>query len=351
MKETTKIYRQMILALAGPVLLAAGCSKLPPEETSSPAAGQPISFSVAPASLPCSDASDAPTRSIYRGKTEDYVGDYQTIDWVPGDKIRVYSPDCTVSGGTRHWADYIVTPSDENGRIGIVPANGLVWGEPGTYRFYCIYPSPETEEEDFPEGANGTVRWTIPRTQTAKPTLDAPMIYGREFTYTGSEKEVRLESLTCMFTAFEFDLKTNSEEVVTLNSITLSSSSDQLAGPGRAEFHDGEDFTYYWDSDGSSSYYKVSLACGQTLPVRCNTYVYRRSTLSNMSLTIDCTSQGVTKQFRMDLKKNGEWLSFAHHQKHLIKGLVTPIFAEVAVFNAQAGEWQTFTSTNTVLNF
>lgn len=348
------------LALAGAFIVSMGCSKMPsgvyPRE-----AGHPVVFGIDASAQGGNEDEEwtsvqveepADTRTVYRGKAEDYDGTIQPIDWVAGDKIRIYSPECTnsnVAGGSRHWADYVVTPTPDNlslGKLTNAQPNGLVWGDPGTYHFYGVYPSPGTEEADDAH-TSGALSYSLPSTQPQDELMKWASMFARTtVTTTDSVQEVTLSFSPC-FTAFEFDLLGNPD--VTIKSVQLTSTVS-IWGVGGVHAN-GNVYWNNYTSGGNVTHRTVTVPCDTPLPMRCTAFTLKRQSLGQLTLTITCSYQGTVRKFSLPLKRNGEFIEFASGKKHLFKGVLTPNMAQVTIFNAAVGEWETLTSTDTVLGY
>ena len=127
------------LLVAGAFLLA-GCQKGGFRENGT---GTDVSFRAS--------TSQTNTKAAYSGQEYPDGGKtYERIDWESGDAIRIYSNEAVQRYQELNWADYVVktvaSPTDRYSSASIAPseANGLVWGDPGTYHFYGVYPASAT---------------------------------------------------------------------------------------------------------------------------------------------------------------------------------------------------------------
>ena len=118
------------------------------------------------------------TKTSYSGELIGTTTKYERIDWVNGDRIRIYSPEATHRYETsRHWSDYNIDASsieiNENDRkeslakiVNDPNQHGLVWGDEGSYSFYAFYPSPtKTGVYTGLAMTNNTVTAPLPSTQ------------------------------------------------------------------------------------------------------------------------------------------------------------------------------------------
>lgn len=154
-----KILPFVISALA--VLSTASCTKLP--GFFSRAFGSTIVFG-------SSKNSGSDTRVAYSGVVG--ANKYERIDWVAGDKLRIYCPEA--SEPSVHYADYVITSgsvssygtSGSSAKIEIEPGkSGLKWGEPGMHHFASLYPAPGTGVDGTAVKENA-VTCVIPQVQT-----------------------------------------------------------------------------------------------------------------------------------------------------------------------------------------
>ena len=357
----------LLLVLAGTLLVASGCQK----QTYSREAGQPVVFSVG--TEPGADDSlgegsegveeEALTRVAYRGNAEDYNtsdNNTQPIDWVSGDKIRIFSQECTRPYGGQNWADYTVTLKEttttgSKGTLSNVQPNGLVWGGDGTYHFWGIYPSPETDSDDA-GFSDGKLKWNIPQSQDASTRI--PMVaLVTTISKSGGSTPINLTFIPA-FTSFEFLLEGNGNE--TLDYIELTSSVS-IYGTGSITLSNNRWNWTNWSFVGGGAAHRTvryTFPEGTTLssaPTRCRVYTYRRQgyNMGDIQLTIARTYGGKQYKHRLDLKKaNGDWLTFSGSgQKHLIKGLLLPNLTQLTVFDAATGQWETVVHDGTVVNY
>ena len=332
--------------VASVLLLAAGCGRQNPDAPDgrySRRTGDPVVFSVG-------SNYDAPTRTHYRD--EDVSGGFQHIDWVQGDRIRIYCPQTSLRYESDiHWADYSVTPvpgTPERGTLSSVLPNGLVWEESGIdYSFYSVYPSPAGTDPH--SGLTGTFNFSMPAAQTVPGLMDnAFMTAATKVNISSDEDAVRLDFYPA-FTAFEFRL-TGEEEEVTLNSITLTSTSTPLTGAFRVVYS-GTTASYTCTGTGKSVTlnFPSGTVLSQARPVTC-TLLTMPDTATDLKLTLVRTYKGtaVTNSLALNYA-NGTPLSFAARKKHILKGLVTPIILQLTTFDVTTGSWQTWTHGDTAL--
>lgn len=233
--------RNLFLLLAGATLLVAGCNKQNPFGGNySREAGKPVVFGVGSQKME--------TRTVYGDVKTENSKKIQDINWVEGDKIRIYSTEATRLSGNQpeQWADYTVTPiasTLNKGTLTNVQEYGLAWGTSGTYHFFGMYPSPGTTEAAVPAGTNGAFSFTMPATQLVTDEMEyAFMTAATEVTTTADDNAVELFFYPA-YTAFQFDL-TADEDDVTLLDFTLSALGDgapALTGAFQVNWMDDSD--------------------------------------------------------------------------------------------------------------
>ena len=251
-----KAFSKTLLLLAGMNLLLAGCQKGGTQDGTRKA----VRF----------------TAESYSVATKTGYGQYvsaenwQSIDWVNGDQIRITSPEATHRYDVnRHYAEYKVknasqgpspgktgNPSkaelynagieDPDNDPGIsnpsenvdANVNGLVWGDATTYHFFSIYPSPAINTGvSFPikSGDYNVAELPIPNVQGF--TREGPgMVLKPDMKYadlgasvqTGANADVELV-FKPLFTAFEITLDCESDALL-LRKVELNSDSKAMAG-------------------------------------------------------------------------------------------------------------------------
>lgn len=231
-----------IILLACVMSLLAGC------ETTFEQKGRDVKFTA-------SSRGSVSTKTAYGDETTD---GYAIIEWIADDRIRIYSPNTTYLIGSEGSAevvvgagdgqteydvvydDYTLVPGDiTNGHIhnatlenvqssSNTDGRGLYWnvsgGASGQANFYSAYPT-NVGISWYSGGLSFDVN--IPNDQdpfaeTPKPQFNTLPLLAMQSGVT-SGQSVNLEFYPA-FSAFEFNLK--SEDLITLNSFTLETSSD-----------------------------------------------------------------------------------------------------------------------------
>lgn len=335
-----------LLLIPGAILLFAGCNKQNSMDQHSRQAGTPVVFNI---------GANAETRTVYGDFKSTGGTKIQDINWVNGDRIRVYSPEAKRNAGSQpeQWADYVVTPTASDptrGTLSNVQPIGLSWNTDGTYHFYSVYPSPETVEEAVPaDGTAGKFSFSIPAAQTPASLMQyAYMTAAAQVTTTESDNAVTLEFYPA-FTAFEFEL-TGEEEEITLDELSIESASGALTGAFTVTYA-GTSATYVATGTGK----KVTLTLpantvmSNKAPVTC-TVLALPVDVTDLTLSVVRTYNGTQVSHSLALKRtDGTFLSFAARKKHRLTGIITPVMLQMTTFDVTTGSWQTWTHTNTVL--
>ena len=131
-----KTKKYLIISALG--LLACSC-QTEDVENIQPTPGQDVKFG---ASL-----EQSATRTIYGDEFNDGSKDVFPINWVNGDEVVVFSPDCASSGGVGQ-ATYKVNVGEENSgkqnyanSLDKTGEIGVRWGKNTTGSFYSVYPA------------------------------------------------------------------------------------------------------------------------------------------------------------------------------------------------------------------
>lgn len=206
------------------------------------------------------------TKTQYSGVTDSH--NIERIDWVSGDKVRIYSDVATASNDAEyHWADYAIsniTPSGatSKGELTVTSAHGgLTWGT-GTHKFYAVYPAPTSAEAD-----KGTVKgpagsgivFSIPASQTGKATTVKSLEDGMtDMTvyYPSTENAYLLAyasraeadaaaplDFSPAYTAFHISAGRDDKDI-TINSVSLKASSTNALAGNVTATNDGSGWSY-----------------------------------------------------------------------------------------------------------
>ena len=362
----------LLLAAAGTLFLA-GCQKTGILGTGTGDGTIRFSASAAPG-----------TKTVYGAynNTNANAATWQSIDWVNGDKIRIYSNAAVRRVGYEqgktgqdlyYWADYKVTGAQAgtaNNEAGWSSAtlenlnndgnglgNGLMWpAGTGSAKFYAVYPAPVVAEGQTEEGTGttldgteGILAGTIPAEQALKDgKTDMSYAY---MTAVGASAQPASDGKTNIklnfypaFTAFEISMKSDVEEAdaVTLTKFELLVAND---APATAKALAGA-FTVTY---GGTTEADKTITCtgdGQVI-----TYTFPEGTkvskANDLNFTVFALPQdlqylmirftlgdGTTRSLRLKYGKDvtiggvshakGEYITFAACRKHRINGLVMP---------------------------
>ena len=189
------------------------------------------------------------TKTAYSGKDENdsYVGSssqYERIDWVNGDKLRIWME---VDASTNDAADYAVTSHatdathKQNSNAEIAIASGseeLSWlSGTATHTFYSLYPSPATEGVDATKVTlnRNVITATIPSAQVVtaesgtkvfKPDMKSAFMWAATQA-TANQTDPIVLGFKPLMTAFEFTVGTaEGASALQITSFTLSAEND-----------------------------------------------------------------------------------------------------------------------------
>ncbi len=312
-------------ALAALTVLSAGCKKHSFRATG------PIRFAV---------SSTTPgTKSAYSG---DIIGSKERIDWVEDDKLAIFmawgSPETDIEG--TEIRDYSVASISTDGvksKATVTPVDEpLQWleDEDKLYTFAALYPSPsvapfeEGKWENKLELYNLTL--TYPAVQTLTPkgatgadalTLLPDMKYAYMYAFptdpvASTAGTVNL-SLIPVFNAYEISISAGDNDEVNLTQFRLvSNREDEPLACVRNLYTD--------DSHGESTSITVDLTGIKLVrdgaPLVFTVFSYADS---YQEITLEFTGNEIGTR-KLDMKRDGEWISFNAMLKHKITGLFFP---------------------------
>lgn len=299
---------------------------------------------------------------------------YERINWVSGDKIRIYSPQAAQQGNAGvHDADYDIQASsisnsgrNSSARISSTSnTGGLVWGEGSSnYNFYALYPSPATTGIQTGVSMNGsTVTAPIPQYQrmvgTAPREVNDPtttsgkrLVYDPDMNYAymyaaaaatnGGTVDLRFRPL---MTAFEITLGTKDPNGMEIREIYLSSNSSNhpsdpsLSGTFNATINAGNTFTLNNVTGGSSTIYAdlPEFVAGNTVTVQYG----RPITFTLFALPKDLTNMAIKIRLA-----NGTTRDYEFRQTSVSGPFVVfPACRKVRITNLNAPQAETWTYT------
>ena len=313
----TRAIKTMLL-LAGATLLVAGCSKQDVFGGKySRKAGDPVVFGV-------KSSSEIGTRTAYRDVTEYPTQSgkkIQPIDWIQGDVIRIYSPDCKRASWDQpmQWADYKIKSVDNSSSDGVskgtlenVDPVGLAWEDEGNHTFYGIYPAPNTREVNVPDGASGRFAYTIPEAQEVGAQMQYAFMTGAAAENAGVSGDAVLLEFKPGFTAFKIQMTV--EEPTIVHSFEMNSTSTANAG------FEIILFAAPIDLQDLSIKFNVSTP-NSTNPARTHTLALKYGTNPPAGHTA------------------GETVVFGGTKMHVLKGLISPRSTKLIQVNSEIVDW------------
>ena len=143
-----KMKRGLIIFFAGTALMAASCTET--QDNVIPTPGKDVNFSA--------NLDGNKTRTVYGTETE--AGDAIKVNWVEGDKIKVYGTTCSQG---RQLAEYSVNTAGATGQNYATSLDktgdaGVQWGNEATSDFYAVYPSSNNGKDfTITSGTDGSV--------------------------------------------------------------------------------------------------------------------------------------------------------------------------------------------------
>ena len=249
--------------------------------------------------------SNMTTKAVYG---ED-VDDYQQIVWEDGDPIRIYS-NHAVTSGNEYYADYTISRTGEQthysyGKLN-APENPLQWDDEwdSAYEFWAMYPADAGVSMtgfDF----DGTFTTSI-------PGADYLMVAHSNAAY--AQSKIVLEFYPA-FTAFRFNVRSDIDGV-TINSLTLTSTSSALTGQFTARIGD-EGITDFVAAQDASKSAQSSLVEEKSNGVRSFVIFCLPHAISNLTLQCNYTQNGEQMSKKIKLADEfGNMLSFAACKQH-----------------------------------
>ncbi|MGP1392863.1 MAG: hypothetical protein ACTTK1_02705, partial [Candidatus Cryptobacteroides sp.] len=302
---------------------------------------------------------DVQTKTDYSGHKENVGGKtYERIDWVVGDKVKIYANGVKPPKTECVYEVSHVRASGSRSSAGLRPLNapdghGLLW-DSGNADFYAFYPdnspakvSSSNTTSDFdiivklPEGQNTFTKTMSGNHTEVRPDMElaAMMAVSRNVFPTSS---VQLDFLP-LVTTFRIILSNSLGEDITIKKVSLVSkiSSEPLAGnymvrykkPGGSTLSSHSELEPANLTSGSSQ--EVSLDLGSVpggevfLPKKNGGIVSSMSVTlfavpvnhGQVQLKVDLEQGGRLETHTLDLKQNspGGWLTFDPYKKYDIR--------------------------------
>ena len=278
------------------------------------------------------------TKTVYSGDGT-YIGEtlsVERIDWVEGDRIRIYSDKAITQDGDENYADYDVTPTSNSGANSyatITPTggNGLYWGgEEDSNAFYSIYPSPSSGA--FSTTITGNViTATIPEIQhytvdgnCLRPDMNFAYMYAAVMSEPSSSVTL---SFKPMFTAFEFTIDSLDDDILELASFEMFSESCALSGVISATLTaaaTSESSTVQYAFSDTEENVRIDFENNLTItkgnPITFTVFALPMD-LTNITVRF-VSADGQYKTLR--LKQNDEFVTFSACKKYRITSLGIP---------------------------
>lgn len=319
--------RKQLFALFMLVFCAVSCQKGPVQGTGIPfraSAKSPVGI---------------PTKTSY-GSIDGIDQNYQMLNWVEGDKIRLYSPQAVkIYTDSEHFADYQVSTIETESTVSIARmlavGNGLGWTE-GMHYFYGLYPSPQSNAHAAMaagEGNSVSITGSIPAAQTLSWAADGSTMVGSPdmsyaYMYASASAQpadggVDL-SFSPMFTAFQFEVGLGENDSVRLTRFRLSTSdaTKPLSGTFTVSGVQGSETISCTGAVSSPTELTVNmditLTTGKTLALTVFALPHALT-----QLTVSFTGDEIGTR-TLDLKQDSSWMSFAGCKKYRIYGLSFP---------------------------
>lgn len=333
--------------LGGVSLLAlAGCNKQGIDATFSRKAGEEVVFGTVSRSM-----SRPGSKTVYSGVVTEGK---ERIDWKVNDQFRVYSNAAKHRYLDQNWADYkiaraeSITASGAESIVtfgdiynpGIVPItknsagseNGLVWGDPGDYTFWGVYPVPAAVDA---EGKAGKFTFSIPTAQDADVDKNMGFAYMTAYQQvsTTSENGAPVElAFEPAYTAFQFIIESQ-DESITLKNFTLTSDAKSLSGDYTVAYN-GANRSFTDANDPPKKTITVDLGDQKISPATESaeakkvtfTVLAQPQTFNDLTISFEVTVRNETDvQNRiLALTQNGTGVEFGALRKHIIKGIAMP---------------------------
>ena len=326
----------LVLLSAGILLSLAGCQK--GTQPGHGGEGNAVRFGVKSGSID--------TRTSYG----DYGTGYQMINWSDDDLILIWS-DNAINRDDRPGKSAVyelLNIDSSSGKECVASPNratedGLVYLDDNTtqYQFWGIYPSNKYLGE-IPTA--GSVSFSVPATQKRYQdpvTTDGNIVENPDMSNAvmlATSQKVKKDDLVNLkfyaaFTAFEFEIRNNTGDALTLRNVQLASGTEEtpgvLAGDVTATLAtpDGK-ATLAMKADGASSATvtytfgngtPVSIAAGKSLK-----FTVFTTAVSNLSGLTASFTYGSGIVHRATFKKSGTPITFNAGYKYRLLGIVLP---------------------------
>lgn len=287
------------------------------------------------------------TRTSFTGATATEGGvTRERVQWEVGDLIHIYCPQaCLLDDENVHSSDYAVSEASASGSESIatiVPYaadNALQWGS-GDHLFYAVSPSPATagmadNMSIGPGEETGGVRVCcfIPATQdltwddaggnwVGSPDMHYAYLYASATCPLASSVNL----LFCpMYTAFEIQVDNSDYQDIHLESFSLSTAADRVAGWFGIDGVAGAETV-----SSASEEQVISIAIGKEVPKSSSltfTFFALPQTLDQLTLSFTGTEIHTRS---LALKDADGFLQFAPGKKYKLSGLSFPEISDIS---------------------
>lgn len=288
------------------------------------------------------------TRTSFSGETATEGGvTKERIQWELGDLMRIYCPQaCLLDDETVHESEYMVSEARADGLVSvatIVPYavdNALQWGI-GDHVFYALYPSPATTGMadnvsigPGEEAGSVQVRCRIPATQNlaweekdggwvGSPDMRFAYLYASATCAYASSVNL---SFRPMYTVFEIQVDNSDYRDLSLESFSLSTTADRVAGWFIIDGMSGAESV-----SSTSTEQVITIPIGQVVPKNASLTITLFALPQDLDqLTISFTGAEIHTRSLALKYKNGDFLSFAANKKYRLYGLSFPEISDIS---------------------
>ena len=268
------------------------------------------------------------TKTVYSG---DVIDGYERIDWIVGDKIVVLME----NDGGREVGEFRIkssSPSSSKSIAKLDPlggpfgGNGLQWGE-GAHEFSAYYPAPSVCDTWQNEVSTDKIVLEFPATQVVTEDENNPGVYLPDMKYaymiaeasTDAPKETINLSFIPIINAFEISISAGDNDEINLSGFRLICHREDIPIAGIYTMAESGDelSDEAWAINVDLTGVKLTRNGG---PIKFTVFTFPDE-ISEVTLEFTGTEIGTRT---LDMKKNGEWISFDGCSKHKIYGLNFP---------------------------
>ena len=289
--------------------------------------GKPVTFSA-------SAHGEAATKTVYSGNN---TGSHEEIYWVDGDQILIQSGNTAVAATSSSERsaiyDLTVLPDASFATISDTDDTGLVLTGSGAVTFYGAYPGSITQRT-----TTGEFDMSIVKEQTyadlIDPSVDTDMSHAYMLAKTetvASAETVKLDFYPA-FTAFEIHLANRTPGGgggtgdITLTSLSIKSNTDDLSGSYyNSTWSSGEPTGFTQVGTGEKEVkvtFPANTTISNTKEVAFTLFVLPVKDVTNLYLEVSFVNTvGTPVTKKLNLKKDGDFISFAACKKHRLTGI------------------------------